>query len=300
MLGSACTHKILVDGEAIFGIRAGEFQALYLVPGEHTFELEIEAGICLAHSVGRSIVLSNAAETTYRIFIPSTFSMPRLETNDPLDGGTDHLPTGPTFTWDHRYSTPEAALIITEKNRVATARGTEVFYEFTARGFPTGVPAILWMKHLNSYSQLDAKVREDGVVMVIGTPKFVISEYVAGEAVDLALVLGDSRAHAKTFPFPIAAKKGDYSATVELMSDTGLLFQVTFAGFQPGEKVEINSRHKDEQRVSSTLEASVSGEVVYSAQFDRSDKGIATVAATGSSGTVSIQFQVGKKALVWQ
>ena len=232
MLGSACTHKILVDGEAIFGIRAGEFQALYLVPGEHTFELEIEAGICLAHSVGRSIVLSNAAETTYRIFIPSTFSMPRLETNDPLNGGTDHLPTGPTFTWDHRYSTPEAALIITEKNRVATARGTEVSYEFTARGFPTGVPAILWLKHLNSYSQLDAKVREDGVVMVIGTPTFGISGYVAGEAVDLALVLGDSRAHAKTFPFPIAAKKGDYSATVELMSDTGLLFQVTFAGLQ--------------------------------------------------------------------
>lgn len=300
MLGGACTHKILVDGEAVFGIRAGEFQALYLAPGEHTFALEIEGGICQAYSVRRSFLLSNEAETSYRIVTPSTFSMPQLESIGASDGGTDELPTEPPFKWDSQFSTPGTSLTVNEKSRVATSRGTQVAYEFAAQGFSADASAAIWLHHMTSYSKLQATINEDGIVTVLGTQTFGISQYVAGEAFDLALVQGDSRAHAKTFPFPVSAKEGNHSASVELMTDTGLLFQITFAGFRPGEKVEIRSRHKDEQGVSSTLEASPSGEVVYSAQFDRSNKGIATATATGSSGTVSIRFQVGKKALVWQ
>lgn len=300
MVGAACVHEISVDGEAVFSIRAGEYQALYLAPGQHIFALEIKSRICPAFSARHSIVLSDGAETSYRIFSPSAFGGPHLAMIGGPDEVIDDSPTEPPFTWDSRFSTPGTSLDVREKSRVATARGTQVEYEFAAQGFTANAPAYLWLKHLNSYSQLEATIRENGAVTMTGSQSFMVVEYVSGEAVDLALVSGDSRAHAKTFPFPISAKEGNSSASVELMSDTGLLFEITFGGFQPGEKVEIKSRHKDEQGVNSTLEASANGDVVFPAQFDRSDRGIAIAAATGSSGTVSIQYQVGKKALVWQ
>ena len=300
MLGGACTHEILVDGVAVFGIRAGEYQALYLAPGEHLFALEIEAGFCASYSVRRAITLSNEAETSYRIFTPSTFSMPQLETIGGSDASTDDLPSKPPFEWDSQFATPGTSFTVKEKSRVATARGTEVAYEFLAVGFSANAPATLWKKHLNSYLTLEATIEANGAVTVRGTQGFIIGQYVPGEAFDLALVSGENRAHAKTFPFPIAAQESGYSASVELMSDTGLLFEITFGGFQPEEKVEIKSQHNDENPVNSTSEASASGEVVIPAQFDRSDRGTAIAAATGGNGTVSIQYKVGKKALVWQ
>ena len=70
-LGGACTHKILVDGKTVFAIRAGEYQTLHLAPGQHSFAVEIEGGVCPAFSTSHSTVLSDGAEETYRISIPS-------------------------------------------------------------------------------------------------------------------------------------------------------------------------------------------------------------------------------------
>lgn len=73
-VGGACTHKILVDGKTVFAIRAGEYQTLHLAPGQHSFALEIEGGVCPKFSTSHFTVLSNGTEETYRIFIPPFIS----------------------------------------------------------------------------------------------------------------------------------------------------------------------------------------------------------------------------------
>jgi len=83
------------------------------------------------------------------------------------------------------------------------------------------------------------------------------------------------------------------------MSNTGLLFQITFGGFQPGEKLELTSQYNNERTVKS-VEASGNGEVMLPALFGRADRGTATATATGSGGAVSIQYKVGRDALVRQ
>lgn len=81
-LGSACTHKILVDGKPGFAIRAGEYQTLYLLPGQYVFTLEIEGGICPKHSVSHYAVLRDGADETHRIHIPSVTSRPQVTVSD--------------------------------------------------------------------------------------------------------------------------------------------------------------------------------------------------------------------------
>jgi hypothetical protein len=78
-LGSACAHDVLVDGEKVFAIRAGEYQALFLAPGQHSFIVEITGGLCGAFSKKHSTVLRDGAEETYRILIPSLTSGPFVE-----------------------------------------------------------------------------------------------------------------------------------------------------------------------------------------------------------------------------
>ncbi len=297
ILGSACTHKILVDGKAVFAIRAGEYQTLYLAPGQYLFALEIEGGVCPKFSTSHSTVLSDGAEDTYRILIPSLGSRPRITS---IDAPTDRFrgsSADPPFKWDSEYSTPGTSLTLNEKGRVTSPNGTRVEYDLKAVGFSPKESSTLWWKRGASYSGLPATVSENGAVKVLGMQSFMIEEYVPGQAVDLALASGDNRAQAKTIPFPIVAKGGDYWASVELMSDTGLLFQITFGGFQPGEEVELTSQYKDERAVK-TVEASGEGEVVFPVLFGRADRGTATAIAAGGRGAVSIQYKVGRDALV--
>jgi hypothetical protein len=299
VLGSACTHKILVDGKAVFAIRAGEFQTLYLAPGQYVFALEIEGGVCPRFSTSQSTVLSEGAEDTYRILIPSPTSRPRVARIGASTGGVRGSSAEPPFTWDSEYSTPGTSLTLKEKGRVPSPNGTRVEYELGAVGFSAQGSSTLWWKRGASYSELPATIGENGTAKVLGMQSFMIEEYVPGQAVDLALASGNDRAHAKTIPFPIAANAGGYWASVELMSDTGLLFQITFGGFQPGERVAMTSQYKDERPVK-TVEASAKGEVVLPVLFGRADRGTATATATGSRGAVSIQYKVGRDAFVRQ
>lgn len=122
MLLGACTYKILVDGEAVFAIRAGEYQVLYLPPGQHSFGLEtLRVGFlgsrCLIFSIGHSTVLSDGAEETYRIFIQSLTSSPQVaivdaKTGDSRDfwGGLQgHIENG-------RYSAPNGRVVFDMPN----------------------------------------------------------------------------------------------------------------------------------------------------------------------------------------
>jgi hypothetical protein len=122
MLLGACIYKILVDGEAVFGIRAGEYQVLYLAPGQHSFGLEITgAGFLGSHcpifSTAHNTVLSDGTEETYRIFIPSLTSSPQVAIVDAKTGGSrgswaglqGHIENG-------RYSAPNGKVVFSAPN----------------------------------------------------------------------------------------------------------------------------------------------------------------------------------------
>ena len=84
--GGACAHKILVDGKVAFAIRAGEYQTLYLAPGRYLLGMEIEGGVCPARSLRHQAVLSDKAEETYRILIPSLAEGPTVLKIDATTG----------------------------------------------------------------------------------------------------------------------------------------------------------------------------------------------------------------------
>ena len=86
-LGSHCTHKIFVDGQDVFAIRGGEYQTLYLAPGRYLLGWEIEGGICPKRDVRHQTVLSDGAEETYRIFIPSVALGPTIRKIDATTEG---------------------------------------------------------------------------------------------------------------------------------------------------------------------------------------------------------------------
>lgn len=72
-LGAGCTDKILVNGKAVFAIRAGEYQSLYLAPGQYFFGLETGGGPCPNVATSQNTTLTEGAEETYRILTSSDF-----------------------------------------------------------------------------------------------------------------------------------------------------------------------------------------------------------------------------------
>jgi hypothetical protein len=86
-LGSLCIHRILVDGQAVFSLRSGERQTLYLAPGRYWFGLELEGSglgfMCPALFVRQESVLVDGAEDTYRVLIESTGALPTFLRNEP-------------------------------------------------------------------------------------------------------------------------------------------------------------------------------------------------------------------------
>lgn len=89
-LGSLCTHRILVDGQAVFSLRKGERQTLYLAPGRYWFGLELEGGgfgfMCPALFERHETVLMDGAEETYRVVIESMGASPTFRRNEPERG----------------------------------------------------------------------------------------------------------------------------------------------------------------------------------------------------------------------
>ncbi len=183
------------------------------------------------------------------------------------------------------------------KRTKSKQHGTVILYEILASGF-TG-SAVLWRKSGSSYTRSPATIDESGTVRVAGSDRTAIGRLVPGEALDIALVSGDRRAHAKTIPFPIEAREANCSASVELVTESGLLFLITFRGFQPAEGVTIDTMHNYfgyGKRVS----ASARGEVRFPVSFGPGDRGTATATALADSCTVSIEYKVGRDAIVLQ
>ena len=292
-LGAACAHKVSVDGRAVFSLRSGEYQTLYLTPGQHTFALEVEGAACPKLSASRSAVLGASGEEIYRI---ASTSGPRVVIIDTRGSDLRASSSEPPFKWDSDYSEPGVSLTLKEKGRHASSAGIAVEYELTASGFSGKAPPTLWWKRGTSISKLPATLDQDGTVSVLGLKSLWVEGYVPGQPLDLALESSVTRAHAKTYPFPIVARQGDYWASVELLTETGLVFQIVFGGFQPEEKAQVTSQYKTE-RLTRTIQASAKGRVVFPVMFGPGDRGTADATATGRSGTVSVQYKVGRDAL---
>ena len=204
----------------------------------------------------------------------------------------------PTFKWDAEYATPGTSLTLEERKRIKSKqRGTVIIYEILASGF-TG-SAVLWRKSGSSYTRSPATIDESGTVRVAGSRTITIARLVPGAALDIALVSGDRRAHAKTIPFPIEAREANCSASVELVTQSGLLFLITFRGFQPGEGVTIHTMH-NYFGLGKRVSASARGEIRFPVSFGPGDRGTATVTAAADSCTVSVQYKVGRDAMVLQ
>lgn len=74
ILGVACTDRILVNGNVVFAMRAGEYLSVYLTPGRYDFGVET-GGACPDAATWKRTVLADNAEETYRVMRPSDFSL---------------------------------------------------------------------------------------------------------------------------------------------------------------------------------------------------------------------------------
>lgn len=205
------------------------------------------------------------------------------------------------FQWDPSFASPGKSLTLHELSREATPTGTMVLYRIESTGFSGSDAPFLWWKRGQEYGRFEVAVTSSGIVQVHEeTDVFAITEFVSGEPLDLALVAPGSgeRAQAKVIPFPIEARgQGGCSASAEIQSETGHLFLITLSGFVAGETVHVESRLGEEVLATDPV-ASPLGELQCPILFEPPDTGKATLTATGSRGSVTLTYSVGKSALV--
>ena len=211
----------------------------------------------------------------------------------------------PSFKWDATFATPGTSLTIKEKMRLPPRErmGTIISYEVRATGFSAQEPLSLWWRRGTSYQELPVTLSSEGEVQLPGLGSGLsIGNYVPGQALDIAIVskTTDKRAHAKVIPFPVHAQgDGGCSASAEVASESGLLFVFSLRGFQPGEEVQITSRYRSETKTTPG-KASERGETALPVLFERGSNGKATLMAIGRNCTVSLDYNIGKDALILQ
>ena len=212
----------------------------------------------------------------------------------------------PPFKWDDTFATHGTSLTIKEKMRLPFQKGmgTIINYQLSSIGFSAQEPLSLWWKKGTVYIELPATLSSsEGHIQIGGVDYLAIANYVPGQALDLAIVSKstDKRAHAKVSPFPVQAQgDGDCSASAEITTKSGLLFVFSLRGFQPGEEVQITSRYKGETRLIPG-KASERGEILgLPGLFEIGSSGKAILTAKGRDCTVSLDYNIGKDALVVQ
>jgi hypothetical protein len=205
----------------------------------------------------------------------------------------------PPFAWDARYASPGTSLTIVELDRSSAGSVTDVHYEVRARGFPDNAPGTLWTKYGTRFIETAAHLEADGLVASdSGLTEFALSGYVLGQPFDVAFESGSQRAHAKVYPHPNTAMgTGGSRATVEVASEDGFLMVVIFEGFAPGETIRVVSEY-EEEHVELVVTCSARGDAEVPILFGWPDRGTARITATGAGGEVTVQYDVGRDALV--
>jgi len=233
----------------------------------------------------------------------------------------------PPFEWDWKNSCAQCTLTFEEPRRLKIpgmpTKGTTVVIDFRATGFSAEEELSLWRKVQDgSYTEFPVALTPEGVLRMpdkgapdrrvqAGRPKrpkevlstsFLFGGFVLGEALQMAVhsnTTGKS-AFAKVILFPIEAQAaGGCAAAAELLSPDGYAFVITFRGFTPGEEVEVVSLYKKE-KIPHALKASERGELSQYVMFGPGDKGKARISAKGKACQVSLEYKVGKDALVVQ
>jgi hypothetical protein len=105
MHGAACTVVLRIDGQKAFALGSGEYQALYLVPGRHSFGVEFETGrMCPASYTGRwDAVIADGADESYRVFLAGRADEPSIEVVRATPGDASGNAAGQHWT---RRATP--------------------------------------------------------------------------------------------------------------------------------------------------------------------------------------------------
>ena len=187
-------------------------------------------------------------------------------------------------------------------------KGTTVESELRATGFSPEEELSLWREVQDgSYTEFPVVLTPEGVLRMQHKGKvlptsFLFGGFVLGEALQLALHSNTTgkRAFAKVLLFPIEVQAaGGCAASAELLSPEGYVFAITFRGFTPGEEVEVVSFYKKE-KIPHALKASERGDFSLPVMFGPGDKGKATISAKGRTCVVSLEYKIGRDALVVQ
>ena len=136
-------------------------------------------------------------------------------------------------TLDPRRATPGLSLELVEAERGADA----VKYRLRVKGLPEGPSYAVWTRHFGrDFSEVVPELR-DGIELGLGP-------YPRGAAWWVAVASQDQKttAFARVVPYPIAARDGACSISLELISLYGNRFIALGAGFAAGEEVEIETR----------------------------------------------------------
>ncbi|MBZ5681464.1 MAG: hypothetical protein LAO24_15295 [Acidobacteriia bacterium] len=213
----------------------------------------------------------------------------------------------PDFEWNDA-STSGASLKFTETSRKKMkGTGPVVEYELHAQGFKQGDKLLLWSKWLDdTYQRWESSVDQAGAISYkikgenVPVRNFNFFHMAHGEPIRWALVSEDAttKAFAVVVPFPLESHgKGECTASARLESPTGLVFLLSFSGFQPGEPIDVTSEFKSESK-KATQQASAQGTTEMPVLFGEGDKGKAKVTASSKTCEVSLSYKVGPDARV--
>jgi uncharacterized protein len=94
MAGAACIVVVRVDDQKAFALGSGEYHALYLVPGRHSFGVEFgTSGLCPASFSARSdAVLADGADESYRVLLSGSGENPGIALVSATAGGSGGSP----------------------------------------------------------------------------------------------------------------------------------------------------------------------------------------------------------------
>lgn len=213
----------------------------------------------------------------------------------------------PEFEWNDA-STAGASLKFTETSRQKMKEvGMMVNYELHAQGFKQGDKLFLWSKWLDdTYQRWESSVDQSGAISYkikgenIPVRTFSFGHMLRGEPIHWALVSEGATTKAFSFvvPFPLESHgKGACVASARQESPSGLVFLLSFSGFQPGEPIDVTSEFKSESK-KATQRASAQGTAEMPVLFGEGDKGKAKVTASTKACEVSLSYKVGPDARV--
>lgn len=212
-------------------------------------------------------------------------------------GAVDQVP----FEWDSSFVSPGTSLSIKVEGVMGQPPKGAVMISIKSSGFDdSGSHAVLWIKNSAKYDKYEPALSEDGTVQIIpGVDIMMLGGYLRGQSLDIALVDEGSnrRAQAKITPFPIEAQgNGECKATAEVITETGLVWIISFIGYESGETVKTTSATRKET-LSQEIDATAEGRVTLPILYPRRSKGKAKVQAVGSKGcSVTIEYAIGKSA----